>query len=154
MEIKTLTKKPDNSQNTKLQNIFSQFERLLAELKKMELPDNIIISINSGIEQINAASGAEKEWIKQIKRTQTAILKILEKELKLVTKDHYRNTWLAVGMSVFGIPLGFAFGMSLDNMGLLGLGLPIGMAIGLAVGSAMDKKAQEEGRQLDLVIKY
>ncbi|MFT6842493.1 MAG: hypothetical protein ACJASR_001260 [Psychroserpens sp.] len=41
----------------------------------MKLTDKI--AINVGIEQINAASGAEKEWVKQIRKTQTAILKLM-----------------------------------------------------------------------------
>ena len=57
-------------------------------------------------------------------------------------------------MSAFGIPLGVAFGASLDNMAFLGIGIPIGMAIGMAVGAGMDKKAFEEGRQLNLEIPY
>jgi hypothetical protein len=61
---------------------------------------------------------------------------------------------MAIGMSAFGIPLGVAFGTSLGNMGLLGIGIPIGMVIGMAIGSGMDKKAFEEGRQLDLEMKY
>ena len=77
----------------------------------------------------------------------------MEKEHKMVTKNHYRNTWLAQGMAAFGIPLGVAFGTSLGNMAYLGIGLPIGMAIGSAVGKRMDKKALEEGRQLDLELK-
>lgn len=32
--------------------------------------------------------------------------------------------------------------------------IPIGLAIGMAVGTGMDKKALEEGRQIDLEIKY
>ena len=95
-----------------------------------------------------------KELRKQIKNTQSGIIKLIEKEHKLVTKNHYRNTWLVVGMAVFGIPLGVAFGASLGNMAFLGIGLPIGMAIGSAVGTAMDKKAFEEGRQIDLEIKH
>ncbi|MFD2597795.1 hypothetical protein ACFSQ3_02435 [Sphingobacterium corticis] len=43
--------------------------------------------------------------------------------------------------------------MSVGNIGLLGIGLPIGMALGLAVRATMDKKAKQEGRQLDLEIK-
>ncbi|MDQ1162310.1 hypothetical protein QE422_002678 [Chryseobacterium sp. SORGH_AS 447] len=39
-------------------------------------------------------------------------------------------------------------------MGFIGIGLPIGMSIGIAVGTLMDKKAQTEGRQLDVEIKY
>jgi hypothetical protein len=38
-------------------------------------------------------------------------------------------------------------------MGLIGIGLPLGMSAGIAVGSQMDKKAFEEGRQLDIEIK-
>jgi len=34
------------------------------------------------------------------------------------------------------------------------IGLAIGMAIGMAIGTGMDKKALEEGRQIDLEIKY
>jgi hypothetical protein len=89
-----------------------------------------------------------------IKQKQTKIIKLLEKELKIVPKNYYRNIWLAVGMSVFGLPIGVAFGVSIGNMGLLAIGLPIGMAIGTLVGSRMDKKAFEENRQLDIEIKY
>jgi hypothetical protein len=71
----------------------------------------------------------------------------------VVPKNHYRNQWLALGMATFGIPFGVALGMSLGNMALLGIGLPIGLAVGIAVGSGMDKKAFEEGRQLDVEIK-
>jgi len=59
---------------------------------------------------------------------------------------------LAVGMAVFGIPIGAALGASFRNMAFLALGVPIGMAIGIAVGTGMDKKAFEEGRQIDMEI--
>lgn len=154
MEIRELKKKPNVGQNKKLISAYAQFDKLLTELKKKQLPDEIVNAINNEIDQINAISGSEKELRKQIKKTQSSILKLMEKALKLVPKNHYRNTWLAVGMAAFGIPLGVAFGASLGNMGLLGIGLPIGMVIGMAVGSVMDKKALEEGRQLDLEIKY
>ncbi len=153
MEIKELKKRPSIDQNKKLINAYSQFDNLLTALKNKELPEGIVKSINNGIDQINTVSKSEKELRKQIRKTQSAILKLIEKELKLVTKNHYRNTWLAVGMAVFGLPLGVAFGTSIGNMGLLGIGLPIGMVIGMAVGSGMDKKAFESGRQLDLEIK-
>lgn len=77
----------------------------------------------------------------------------LEKEVKLVPKNHYRNRWLALGMAAFGLPMGVVFGISLGNMAFLAIGLPIGMAIGIAVGTGLDKKASEEGRQLDVEIK-
>ena len=76
-----------------------------------------------------------------------------EKELKIVTKNYYRNLWMVLGMSAFGLPLGVAFGLSLGNIGLLAIGLPIGMAIGTLVGSKLDKKALESGKQLDIELK-
>ncbi len=154
MEIKELKKRPSIEQNKKLISAYAQFDKLLTELKKKELTEEIVKSINNGIDQINSVSESEKQLRKQIRKTQSSILKLIEKELKLVTKNHYRNTWLAVGMAAFGLPLGVAFGASVGNMGLLAIGLPIGMVIGMAVGSGMDKKAFESGRQLDLEIKY
>ena len=123
-------------------------------MNKKELPDDLISTINKGIEEINSFSASDKELRKFIKKTQSRIVKLIEKELKLVPLNHYRNTWLAIGMSAFGIPLGVAFGTSLGNMEYIGIGLPIGMAIGIAVGTEMDKKAFKEGKQLDLEIKY
>ena len=80
-------------------------------------------------------------------------MKQLEKELKWVTKNHYRTMWMMLGMTTFGLPLGVAFGAALGNMAFLGIGLPIGMAIGIGVGISMDQKAANEGRQLELEIK-
>ena len=154
MELIELIKRVNIDDNKKLENAYSQFGELLNELNKQELPDEIITSINICIEEINSFSESEKRLRKLIRKTQSRIIKLIEKELKLVTKNHYRNTWLALGMSVFGVPLGIAFGASLGNMGFIGIGLPIGMVIGMALGASMDKKAFEEGRQLDLEIKY
>lgn len=61
---------------------------------------------------------------------------------------------MVLGMSAFGIPMGVAFGLSMGNIGLLGIGLPIGMGVGVGVGSYLDKKALTEGRQLDVDLKY
>lgn len=154
MEIKELVRRPNIEQNKKLNSAYTQLNTLLTELKKRDLNEKIVNSINKGIDQINAGSESEKAYRKQIRKTQSSILKSIESELKLVTKNHYRNTWLAIGMAVFGIPLGAAFGASMGNMGLLGIGLPIGMAIGIAVGSGMDKKALETGRQLNFEVKF
>jgi hypothetical protein len=56
-------------------------------------------------------------------------------------------------MTAFGVPPGMVLGTSPGNMGLTGIGLPIGMAIGIAVGTAKDKQAANEGRQLNWVAK-
>jgi hypothetical protein len=53
---------------------------------------------------------------------------------------------MSIGMADFGIPFGAVVGAIMENMGFIGIGLPIGMAIGMLIGSGMDKKALEEGR--------
>ena len=153
MEIKELNQKPGIDENVKLQEMYLQFEKLLIELRKKELPDGLIVSINKDIEDLNSTSSSGAELRKIVRKKQTSITRLLEKELKLVPKNYYRNLWLAVGMAAFGLPIGVAFGAALGNMAFLGIGLPIGMAIGVAVGTGMDKKAFEEGRQIDLEIK-
>ena len=154
MEIKVLIKRPNVEQDKKLKKSYAIFENLIGELKKKQIPAEILDSINQDIEEINSFSGSPKELRKRIIKSQSNILKLIDKELKLVPKNFYRNRWLAIGMSAFGIPLGVAFGASLNNMAFLGIGIPIGMAIGIAVGAGMDKKALEEGRQLNLEIEY
>ncbi len=134
--------------NSKLNKTYLQLKKLLIELANRELPDTMIVSINKEIEALNFNTDLGKEFKKQIKKKQCNILKSLEKEHKIVAKNHYRNLWMAVGMAAFGLPFGVAFGSILGNMAFLGIGLPIGMVIGMAVGTGMDKKAFEEGRQL------
>lgn len=134
----------------KHQTAYVQLGTLLKALHAKALPGEIVSTINGGIEAINGFTGSEKEAGKLLATTQSEILKLLETELRLVTKGHYRNMWLAQGMAVFGMPLGVVFALILDNMAFIGIGLPLGMMVGMAVGHHMDTKAGEEGRQLDL----
>jgi len=153
MKLHELNHRPV-SEDVKLNEIYSQFMKLLTELEKKELPDEIAGTINADIDEINSITDNGKELRKQIKQRLQRIIKLLEKDLKLVPRNYYRNMWMALGMAVFGIPMGAAFGTSLGNMAYLGIGLPIGLAIGLVFGDGMDKKALKEGRQLDVEIKY
>lgn len=57
---------------------------------------------------------------------------------------------MAIGMSVFGLPLGVAFSAALDSYAYIGIGLPIGLAIGMALGSRKDDEAASEGRLLEM----
>ncbi|MFD2892808.1 hypothetical protein ACFS5J_12380 [Flavobacterium chuncheonense] len=154
MNIIELKERQNISDNINLSRIYSQLGELLKELKNKELPHKIIESINQDIEDLNSTSHADKELVKLVKQKQTKIIKLIEKEVKIVPKNYYRNLWLVLGLSAFGVPIGVAFGLSVGNLGLLAIGLPIGMVIGIAIGSRMDKKAYEEGRQLDIEIKY
>ena len=78
---------------------------------------------------------------------------MLAQKLKIVPINYFRKTWFVLGMTVFGLPIGAALGLSLGNMAFLGIGLPVGMSMGLAMGARMDNKAKEEGRQLDIELK-
>ena len=146
MEIHELNKRPNIEQNIKLKRVFIQFEKLIFELKSKRIPDEIVIFINKNIEEINSFSTSDKELKKQIKKTQTRILKLIEKELHLVTKNHYRNTWFILGMAI-GVALGST------NTSLLAVCIPIGFTIGIAIGTYKDKEAKDKGLQLDLEIK-
>lgn len=141
--------------DTRLNQLYSQFDTLLSELRKKELLDSIIQLINNEVEEINTSDSlTTNDLRKVIKKKQTAILRLIEKDLKLVPKNYYRTLWLALGMTVFGIPLGVLAGVLLGQPGLFAIGLPIGVAIGVTVGTAMDKTAAKENRQLNLEIKY
>ena len=150
MDIKTLQNQPNIETDKKLQSAFERFSQLLDELRKRKLPDTIVQEINRPINQANAANENPKASRKILKKQQYAIIKLLEKELKIVPKNYYRNTWIPLDMTTFGLPIGVALGTALGNIAFLGIGLPIGMAIGLAVRTEKDKKAAAEGRQLDL----
>ncbi len=153
MTIIDLKERTDLANDMKLGSIYAQFGVLLNELRKKQLNEDLIKSINAFIETINASSVTGNDLRKLVKQAQTAILKQVEKEHKIVTKNHYRNMWMLLGFTAFGLPIGVSFGLSVGNIGLMAVGLPIGMAIGAAVGSSMDKKAVAEGRQLDIEIK-
>jgi hypothetical protein len=153
MSIKELNSQKDISSDNKLIKVFSQFGELLNELRKRELPENIETAVNDCVDQINSSTLTGNQQTKFIKQKQTSILKQIEKELKVVPKNYYRNLWMILGMSSFGLPIGLVFGLTIGNIGLLAIGLPIGMVIGLAVGSGLDKKAFMEGRQLNIEIK-
>ena len=152
--MKKLIERQQFSENLKAFNLYEQLGRLLNALEEKKLTTETVDLINQEIEHLNSISHIDKHFVKSIKEKENRIIKLLEKRHKVVPKNYYRKLWMILGMSAFGIPMGVAFGLSLGNMGLLGIGLPIGMAVGAGVGSSMDKKALNEGRQLDFEAKY
>jgi hypothetical protein len=154
MKIIELNSNLDLEINNRLSGKYEQFNQIILELRKKDLPDGLVLSINQDIDEINSLVCSELDFIKIIVKKQNRILKMLEKELKLVPKNYYRNLWLGLGMAAFGVPMGVAFSSILGNMAFLSLGIPFGFVIGLSIGISMDKKACEEGRQLDLEINH
>lgn len=141
-------------ENSSESPIYGQLGALLQELEKKTLSDEVVRSINQDIERLNTTTANGSSLRKLVKQIQTNIVKLVEKQHKIVPKNYYRNIWLAIGMSAIGIPLGMLYGLLMGNMGLLAIGLPIGLGIGVAIGSNMDKKAADEGRQLDIELKH
>ena len=134
----------------KLLSLYNKLDKLLKELKDRTLKEKVIVGINNEVRQVNLTLEAEADACKQLKKSYTFIIKLIEKEHKLVPQNYYINIWMPIGMASFGLPIGVAFGLSLGNLAFLGIGLPIGLVIGLAVGTELDKRAYKENRQLDL----
>ena len=148
MEILELNPRADLASDPKLRAAFNQFSDLVKAAKEKELNATVVSTLNEGIRSVNESALSGNYLTRLIKSKQQGILKVMEKEQKIVPKKHYQTLWMVLGMSSFGLPMGVAFALALGNIGLMGLGLPIGMGIGLAVGTNMDKKALAEGRQL------
>jgi hypothetical protein len=148
-----LTVRQTIAENTKMANQYKQLEAILNVLEARNLPQETTDFINLEIERLNAIADADKSFARAIKNTENKILRYVEKKHKIVPQKYYAKLWLVLGMSAFGIPFGVAFGLVMKNMGLLGIGLLIGMGVGAAFGTYLDKKALNEGRQLDIEIK-
>ena len=152
MEILDIQKKSNIEQDPKLLGKYMKFERLLYEIKQKNIPSIIVDSINQIINDINSYIGSNKGLSKKLNKAQSKILNLIEKELKLVTINHYRNLWMALGIAMYGIPLGVLYGIIFENMAFIGIGLPIGLVVGMAIGMTMDKKARKNGNQLNIEI--
>lgn len=153
MTIAQLKERPDLDPAGKLYKLHIQFKEILTEINKKQLPDSFVTALNEDIEQLNAMPDSE-ELRKATKQKQTALIRQLQKDFKIVSKNYYRSIWTVLGMTLFGLPIGVSIAMSSGNMGFMGIGLPIGMPIGAAIGASMDKKAQQEDRQLDIQVRY
>ena len=152
MEIKRLSTQIEIGNTPKLEATYNQFDTLLIELRKKEIPSQLIDRINAHVVEINSFAGSGTDFGKFIKMKQSTIVNFLAKEVKIVPKNYYQTTWMSMGMAAIGLPIGVAIGAATKNMGLLGVGLPIGLGLGVVVGRKMDEKAAKENRQLNIVL--
>ena len=153
MNIIDVVKRPNSELDKRLSKRYLCLEKMISELGSREIPSEILAELNAGIKETNAYDGTNNQLNLKLMRLQYRILKKLEKQLKLVPVNYYKNMWLGLGMAVFGIPMGVAFSSSLGNMSFIGIGLPIGMVLGMAYGSKLDKKAAEKGNQMNFEMK-
>jgi hypothetical protein len=151
MSITALKKRHLDSENP-LFNKYKQLAEYLTELNKNRISNDIIYQINKEVDELNTIDD-QNQLLKSIKQKQSTIVNLVEKQLKIVPKNYYRNLWIVLGMTAFGIPIGVLLGIYV-NFALFALGLPAGLAIGAIVGNKLDKKALKEGRQLNVEMKY
>lgn len=154
MNITSLNQRNSIVNNLKEKNNYDQLQQLLTAVAEKDIPASVIEKINEVIDSLNTIEEGNPTFQKMVKKAESSILKLLDKQLKLVPINHYKKLWMVLGMSAFGMPLGVAFGISMGNLGLLGIGLPIGMGIGIFLGISQDKKAFLQGKQLAFEPKY
>ena len=140
-------------ENVKLNRVYVQFQKLLTELRKKELPHKIIEPVNQDIEDLNSTPLLGSELRKFVKQKHTKILKLLEKD-KIVPKGYYLNQMITVFSAIITL-LGLSVTMSVGGkIGVLiaAMGIFICIPIAVVLSFLMEKKASKEGRQLD--VKY
>lgn len=150
MEIKKLNNFENISKTNRVQREFDSFKILIEELKSRKLPNNTIEKINEIIDKFNSFNKKANRFSSEITNSTYKIVQIVLKEHKLTPINYNRNMWMGLGIAIFGLPLGVAMGFALGNVAFIGIGLPLGMSIGLAIGASIDKKAKENGNQLNI----
>ncbi|SIT02701.1 hypothetical protein [Belliella pelovolcani] len=153
MQVKRFTPHTEVEQDLEIQASAERLNLMIESINEKVLPNDLIVIINQSIDELNSLRVEKSKYLKKINHIKKWIINKLEKELKIVPINYYRNQWMALGMAVFGLPFGVMFGVVFKNMAFIGIGIPFGISIGIAMGTGMDTKAKEEGRQLNIEVK-
>ena len=121
-------------------------------MKEKDISDDAVLKINKETTAIGEYEKSGQQLHSCIRTVKNKVLKISTRELGLFPQKYHTKMWLTLGMGIFGLPIGTAFGIALNNIGLLSLGLPVGLALGYALGAYLDRKVQEQGKVLMLDI--
>ncbi len=143
-----IQRKETAANDLKVKGAYDSYEKLIYSLSEKEIPENVNKVIEIEINEVNNFEGTNGELFIFIKKSQVTLLSVLKDELKIVAINHYRNHWMVLGLTVFGMPFGIIMSLLLGNFGYIGIGLAIGIPIGMAFGKQLDNKAAQEGRQL------
>ena len=147
MKVVSLKRRESAFDFPKADELYMQFNDFVEELNSRSIPENTISAINREIEEINNSTKTGVSMKSLIVKKLTAILKLLEKEHKLVPKNYYQSNNLLKYSVLFGAPIGIIIGLISKDMALISVGMIIAMAISFVRGRIMDKKALKEGRQ-------
>jgi hypothetical protein len=90
-----------------------------------------------------------KKLIQSVWNCYNAIISICAKFYNLVTKGKHQSDWSGMGMSL-GMMFGVVVYASTNEVAYIGLGMPFGLFVGWIVGAALDRKAKNENRVLQL----
>lgn len=72
------------------------------ELKDKGLNHNVVAFINECVDDLNTSTFEGNKLIQFAIQKQSDILKQIEKEHRIVPKNHYRNIWGLAGMTIWG----------------------------------------------------
>lgn len=147
MKVVSLKRRKGAFDFPKADEVYIQFNSFVDELNNRSISENTINAINREIEEINSSTESGVGMKSLILKKLAVILKLLEKEHKLVPKNYYRNNNLLKNSVVFGVPIGVVIGLITKDMAMISAGMVIAMAISFVRGRIMDKKALKEGRQ-------
>lgn len=144
--IGELEERAKASQDVRLKKWLTSSANLLRELDARGIePRNFEDELKMLKKQLSANTKAN-----MIRAFYLRMVNAVRKQFDLTTPNYFQNRWTALGILVFGIPLGLVFSISIDNYAFLGMGIPVGLAIGIAIGADKDKKAKEAGKLMEI----
>lgn len=136
----------------KTQKRISRLSFVIDELNKKHLPVETVRILNDTISTLLDMNPRTPQYPKALNKVLNKVLEIVREKHQIVTKNYYRNLWMPIGMSAFGLPIGVALSVAVDNFAFIGSMLPIGLVIGMAYGSQLDKKAADENKVIDMEV--
>ena len=113
MQLTKLIWRKNDVSDTKKKKVFAKFVLLLEEINRREILPTTTEKLNAPIDALS--SMRKKEFNASLTKTLDTILRILFREEKIVPAGHYKMLWVSIGMAAFGIPMGVAFSVSLNN---------------------------------------
>ncbi len=129
----------------------SNLNILISEIESKNIPEEVCYKINYQIDKVNSFSKEHEVKIKkQLEITVHRILHILKRDLGIIPENYYRNQYLALGMTVFGLPLGALIATLTGNTSYLAFGMLLGIPIGIAIGSKKDQIADKENKVIKI----
>ena len=144
--IDELNERANGTNDTKLKKWLNCSSQLVSEFQERGLP---VSAFDECFKVLRKQLDGETRYA-QIRSFYSMLTDTARNQFQLTTPNYYQSYWMSIGMAAFGVPFGLMFSMALDNFAFFAIGLPFGLSIGLAIGAGKDKKAKDEGTQLNV----